>query len=160
VRAALADKDAVRVDVCDSADVAFDAFPGQSFPGKVTRVAAAADPLTGTFDVEIEVAPVGARFVRGLVAKITLGLGKGARSAATSTLVPVSALVEANGATGIVYVLDTTGTIALRRQVTVGPIVGDRVVVEAGLAPGQRVVTDGAAWLTDGHPVRVLGKQG
>ena len=160
VRAALADKDAVRVNVDDTAEVAFDAFPGQPFPGKVTRVAAAADPQTGTFDVEIEVHPAGARFVRGLVAKVTLGLTRGTNVAATSTLVPVSALVEANGSTGIVYVLDATGTVALRKQVTVGSIVGDRVVVEAGLEPGQQVITEGAAWLTEGHPVRVVGKPG
>jgi RND family efflux transporter MFP subunit len=160
VRAALADKDAVRVNVGDIAEVSFDAFPGQPFPGKVTRVAAAADPMTGTFDIEVEVSPAGARFVRGLVGKVTLGIGNGSRTAATSTLVPVSALVEASGSTGIVYVLDPTGTIARRKQVTVGSIVGDRVVVEAGLEPGQRVITDGAAWLTEGHPVRVVGKQG
>jgi len=162
VRTALADKDAVRVNVGDPAEVGFDAFPGQPFPGKVTRVAAAADPMTGTFDVEVEVSPAGVRFVRGLVAKVTLGIGNGngSKPAATSMLVPVSALVEASGSTGIVYVLDPTGTVARRRQVTVGAIVGDRVVVEAGLEPGQRVITDGAAWLTEGHPVRVVGKQG
>ncbi|HEX7374197.1 MAG TPA: efflux RND transporter periplasmic adaptor subunit [Steroidobacteraceae bacterium] len=159
VRAALADRDAVRVNVGDVADVGFDAFPGQPFPGKVTRVAAAADPTTGTFDVEIEVQPAGARFVRGLVGKVTLGLGQGA-SSASSTVVPVSALVEASGSIGTVYILDATGTHAQRKQVTVGSIVGDRVIVEAGLEPGQRVVTDGAAWLTEGHPVQVVGQQG
>jgi multidrug efflux pump subunit AcrA (membrane-fusion protein) len=41
--------------------------------------------------------------------------------------------------------------------VTVGPIVGERVVVVAGLEPGEQVVTDGAAWLTDGRAVRVVG---
>lgn len=160
VRAALADRDAVRVNVGDTAEVAFDAFPGQPFPGKVTRVAAASDPTTGTFDVEIEVVPGSARFVRGLVAKVTLGIGKGSEAAAASMLVPISALVEASGSVGTVYVLDATGKIARRKQVTVGQIVGDRVIVEAGLEPGQRVITDGAAWLTEGHPVQVVGQQG
>jgi RND family efflux transporter MFP subunit len=159
VRAALADRDAVRVNVGDTAEIGFDAFPGQPFPGKVTRVAAAADPTTGTFDVEIEIQPAGARFVRGLVAKVTLGLGEKS-PAAQSTVVPVSALVEASGSIGTVYVLDATGKIAKRRQVTVGSIVGDRVIVEAGLEPGQQVITDGAAWLTEGHPVQVVGQQG
>ncbi len=160
VRAALADRDAVRVEVGDTAEVTFDAFPGQPFPGKVTRIGAAADPMTGTFDVEVEIEPAGARFVRGLVAKVTLALGPGAGPARASTLVPVTSLVEASGAVGTVYVLDASGKVAQRRQVTVGAVVGDRVIVEAGLEPGQRVVTDGAAWLTDGHPVEVVGPQG
>jgi len=160
VRTSLADRDAVRVSVGSAADVSFDAFPGQPFAGKVRRIAAAADPLTGTFEVEIEVTAGGARFVRGLVAKVTLDLDRLAGSSATSTVVPVSALVEANGQEATVYVLDASGTVVRRREVTVGPLVGDRVVVEAGLEPGQTVITDGAAWLTDGHAVRVVGEQG
>jgi RND family efflux transporter MFP subunit len=160
VRTSLADRDAVRVSVGNPAEVSFDAFPGQPFAGKVRRVAAAADPMTGTFEVEIEVTAGGARFVRGLVAKVTLDLDKLAGASASSTVVPVSALVEANGTEGTVYVLDASGTVARRRPVTVGPLVGDRVVVEAGLEPGQTVITDGAAWLTDGHAVRVLGHRG
>jgi multidrug efflux pump subunit AcrA (membrane-fusion protein) len=50
--------------------------------------------------------------------------------------------------------------VARRRNVTVGPITGEQVVVVAGLDPGEQVVTDGAAWLTDGRPVRVLPDAG
>jgi multidrug efflux pump subunit AcrA (membrane-fusion protein) len=71
--------------------------------------------------------------------------------------VPVAALVEASGPAATVYVFDAAEGVARRRQVTVGPIVGDRVVVIAGLEPGEQVVTDGAAWLTDGRAVRVVG---
>lgn len=157
VRTALADRDAVRVNLGDEAEVSFDAFPGRAFKGRVTRVGSSADPYTGTFEVEIEVIPDGARFARGLVAKVELALGGGDGS---QTVVPVTALVEANGPAAIVYVLDSGAGVARRRNVTVGPIVGERVVVIAGLAPGEQVVTDGAAWLTDGRPVRVLPDAG
>lgn len=154
VRTSLADRDAVRVNLGDAARVAFDAFPGRSFDGKVTRVGSAADPQTGTFEIEVEVAPAGARFVRGLVAKVELAIrGDGEPS---RTVVPVSAIVEADGPAAVVYVLDAGEGMARRREITVGPIVGDRVTVLAGLTPGEQVVTDGAAWLSDGHPVRVV----
>jgi RND family efflux transporter MFP subunit len=157
VRTALADRDAVRVNLGDEATVAFDAFPGRRFVGRVTRIGSSADPYTGTFEVEIEVVPDGARFARGLVAKVELALGDGN---ASQTVVPVSALVEANGPAAIVYVLDASAGVARRRSVTVGPITGEQVVVIAGLDPGEQVVTDGAAWLTDGRPVRVLPDAG
>ncbi len=90
VRTALADRDAVRVNLGDAATVAFDAFPGRSFAGKVTRIGSSADPQTGTFEVEIDVAPGGARFVRGLVARVELAIhGEGESS---QTVVPVAAL--------------------------------------------------------------------
>ncbi len=157
VRAALADRDAVRVDVGDAARVSFDAFPGREFAGRVTRVGSSADPVTGTFDVEIEVAADGARFARGLVARISLAIGDGGGAANRQTVVPVTALVEAQGSTATVYVFDVAASVARRREITVGPIVGDRVVIMKGLAPGEQVITDGAAWLTDGKPVRLAG---
>jgi RND family efflux transporter MFP subunit len=157
VRTALADRDAVRVNLGDVAKVSFDAFPGRSFAGRVTRIGSSADPYTGTFEVEIEVVPDGARFARGLVAKVELALGEDDGS---QTVVPVTALVEANGPAAIVYVLDAGAGVARRRSVTVGSITGEQVVVIAGLDPGEQVVTDGAAWLTDGRPVRVLPDAG
>ena len=156
VRVGLADRDAVRVNVGDAAAVSFDAFPGRPFEGRVTRIGSNADPYTGTFEVEIDVAPGGARFARGLVAKVEIAL-QGAANGAAQTLVPIAALVEANGPAATVFVLDATEGVARRRQVTVGPIVGERVVIVAGLEPGEQVVTDGAAWLTDGRAVRVVG---
>jgi RND family efflux transporter MFP subunit len=156
VRVGLADRDAVRVNLGDAAAVSFDAFPGRQFAGRVARIGSSADPYTGTFEVEIDIAPDGARFARGIVAKVEIAL-QGAAEPAARTVMPVTAVVEANGATGTVYVLDAGASVARRREVTLGPIVGDRVTVLAGLAPGERVITDGAAWLTDGHPVRVVG---
>jgi len=154
VRAALADRDAVRVEIDDAAAIGFDAFPGRRFEGRVARIGSSADPQTGTFEVEIAVAPGGARFVRGLVAKVELAI-RGVDDT-PRTVVPVTAIVEADGPVGVVYVLDPAGDIARRREVTVGPVTGGRVVVLAGLDPGEQVVTDGAAWLTDGHAVRVV----
>ncbi len=158
VRAALADRDAVRVNVGDVAEVSFDAFPGRRYAGRVSRVGSSADPQTGTFEVEVEVEPAGARFVRGLVGK--LRLTPGGDGATIRAVVPVTAIVEADGPDAIVYVHDAAAGIAQRRPVKVGSIVGERVVVLDGLAPGERVVTDGAAWLTDGRAVRVVSDSG
>jgi RND family efflux transporter MFP subunit len=159
VRTSLADRDVVRIDVGDPASVSFDAFPGRRFAGRVTRVGSSADPLTGTFEIEVEVAPDGARFARGLVAKVSLPIGDGTGPAG-QTVVPVSAIVEADGDSATVYVLDTAQGVARRKQVTVGAIVGERVIVVAGLVEGEQVITDGAAWLTDGRPVRVVDQPG
>ena len=159
VRVALADRDAVRVNAGDTARLAFDAFPGRSFQGRVSRIAGSADPQTGTFEIEIDVAPDGARFARGLVAKVELSLSD-AGGAVPGTVVPVTALVEADGPAATVYVVDAGAGVARRRPVEVGPIIGERVVVLSGLEPGEQVVTDGAAWLRDGSPVRVIDEHG
>jgi RND family efflux transporter MFP subunit len=160
VRVALADRDAVRMETGAAAQVTFDAFPGRTFDGKVSRIGAAADRITGTFEVEVEVQPDGARFARGLVAKVALPLAQLPGVAASATVVPVSALVEADGQQATVYVLDRAQNLARRKQVELGPLLGEQIVVTAGLVIGDAVITDGAAWLTDGRAVRIVGADG
>jgi RND family efflux transporter MFP subunit len=159
VRVGLADRDAVRVEAGDAATVAFDAFPGREFPGRVARIGSSADPYTGTFEVEVDVVPEGARFGRGLVARVSIELA-GAAAPPASTVVPVTAVVEANGPAGSVYVLDAGAGVARLRPVTLGAIVDERVIVLEGLEPGETVVTDGAAWLSDGRAVQVVSGAG
>jgi multidrug efflux system membrane fusion protein len=159
VRASLADRDAVRVVVGDTAEVSFDAFPGRSFAGRVSRVASSADPQTGTFEVEIDVDQGRARFVRGLVAKVELSIaGRDGDDAVVA--VPITALVEADGPEARMFVLDPEQGVARSKSVSIGPIIGERVVVRTGLVPGEQVITDGAAWLTDGRAVSVVGDRG
>jgi RND family efflux transporter MFP subunit len=156
VRVGLADRDLVRMESGAAAEVTIDAFPGRVFPGKVTRIGASADRLTGTFEIEIEVSPQGARFARGLVAKVALPLAQLPDVASSATVVPVTALVDADGRRATVYVLDRAQNVARRKEVTLGPILGEQVIVTAGLVSGEPVITDGAAWLTDGRAVRVV----
>jgi RND family efflux transporter MFP subunit len=155
VRAHLPDRDVVRVAPGAAAKVTLDAFPGRRFDAEVTEVSSAADPMTGTYEVELAIDPEGLRFVQGLVAKIAL---PGESGGAALPVVPVESLLEADGAHAIVYVVAADGDAAVARRVEVrlGQWVGTQVEVMDGLAEGDRVVTEGAAYLQDGETVRVL----
>jgi len=153
VRAAVADRDVVRLAVGDRAQVAFDAFPGREFAARVLRLAAASDAATGTYDVELAVEPANAPFVQGLVAKVEL-MPSVART--PQLTVPVEALLEADGAHATVFVLDGAGaTRAARRRVELGQLSGDRAEVREGLTSGEQVITEGASWIADGESVSV-----
>jgi len=151
VRAALSDRDVVRVQEGLVAEVTLDAFPGRKFTATVTEIAAAADPQTGTYEMKLAVDPAGARFVQGLVAKVVI-TGDETESVA---VVPVTSLLEADGSEATVFVVAESG-VAKRVAVQTGRLLGERVEVTGGLAPGDRVVTEGAAWLDDNDAVRVL----
>jgi RND family efflux transporter MFP subunit len=146
----LADRDAVSVRKGDPALARFDAMPGREFAGRVARIGAAADPVTGTYEVEIALDDAGA-LAAGLVGRAEIRPARGA----PATLVPIEAVLEADGAEATVYALSADGTRAERRRVTVGFIDGSRVAVAAGLEGATRVLTDGAAYLDDGAAVRV-----
>jgi multidrug efflux system membrane fusion protein len=72
---------------------------------------------------------------------------------AGAVVVPVSAV--RNGAAGdFVYVLNDDKTVS-QRNVKRGPATPERVVIAAGLQPGERVVTEGADRLKDGASVQL-----
>jgi len=155
VSASLSDRDIVRVQLGDSARVTLDAYPGQSFTATVTELASAADPRTGTYEMKLSVSPDGARLVQGLVAKVEM---TGAAGSGVP-VVPVQALLEADGSEAIVYVVARReeAEVASRVAIRLGRLVGDRVEVLGGLEAGERVVVEGASYLRDGQAVRVLG---
>jgi RND family efflux transporter MFP subunit len=151
VRAALSDRDIVRVRAGDAAEVTLDAYPGRSFAAVVTEVAAAADAATGTYEMKASVDPGDARFVQGLVAKVVIA----DPDAESVAVVPVTSLLEADGSLATVFVV-AKGGVARKVSVRTGRLLGERIEVVAGLSPGDRVVTEGAAWLEDNDRIRVL----
>ncbi len=149
LRVGLVDRDVVRIKVGDAATVRLDAYPGRAFPGVVREIAATSTPGTGTFAVEVGLRD--AEPLRtGMVGRVEIAT----RSEGRVTVLPVEALVEADGDHGVVYVVD--GARAGRREVRIAFLDGPRVGVSGGLADAGAVVTDGAAYLSDGDTVRVV----
>ncbi len=68
----LVEKDVKRVTAGTPAVVEVDAFPGEEFNGKVSRVAPVFDPATRTAEMEIEVANPGFRLKPGMYARVQL----------------------------------------------------------------------------------------
>lgn len=150
VRVGLADRDAARVRPGDPATVRFDVGSGP-VDGRVAEIAAAADPATGTFRVEIAVPGV-ERLASGLVADVVI------RPAGDGPLpvIPVDAMLEADGDSAVVFVLDEAGSRAVRHGIRIAFLAGDRVAVASGLDDARRVITAGASRVDDGDRVEVL----
>ncbi len=156
VRASLSDREIVRVELDDRANVDFDAWPERHLTGTVTEIARAADPGTGTFDIEVRVADGGLNLASGMVAKLRIEPRIAQEQVA---YVPIGAIVAGDRRQASVFVLDEDARHARRRRVQVAFIDGERVAVESGLRPGERVVTDGAAYLADTAAVTVVSQQ-
>ncbi len=150
VEVGLADRDVVSVRKGDPAVVHFDALPDRSFQGSVTQIAGAADPATGAYGVEVTLRDAGG-LVAGLVGQVEIR----PRIGTPATLVPIEAVLEADGREATVFTLSTDKVRAERRRVTVAFIDGGRVAVTGGLEGATSVLTDGAAYLDDGTAVEV-----
>ena len=150
----LADRAALRVRRGDRADVQFDAYPQQRFAARVVEISRAADPRTGTFAVDLALDPPDRQATplpSGLIGTATIDVQRGETQLA---YVPLAALVEGDANRVRLFVLD--GAQVREQDARLRFISGDRAALDAGPAPGARVVTDGAAYLRDGDTVRVV----
>lgn len=154
VRAALADRELVQLQLGDPAEVRLDAYQGRVLHGTLSEIAGAADDKTGLFPVEVRLESPPAELASGLVAKLRLYPAAG--RSRTLTYVPIGAVVEGSGDAASVYVIE--GGRARRREVRVAFIDAAGVALSAGVAPGEHVVTDGALYLEDNDPVDIVAQ--
>ena len=146
----LIEKDFRRVQPGLQASVEVDAFPGEQFAGKVSRVSPVFDAATRTAAMEIEVPNPGYRLKPGMYARVALTVDR----QADALTVPRSAVIDLEGQRGV-YVVEEL--VAHFRQVRTGLQDADRVQVLDGLAEGEQVVTVGALAVKDGDRVQLAG---
>ncbi len=149
----LPDRDVVRLRIGQPAELRFDALPGTFLDGRVLGIGQAADPRTGTFRVEVSLTDDDPRLASGMIghARIEVATGE-----APISHVPLTALVEGTDEDVLLFThVDTAGTVQAHRS-GVAFIEGERAALTEALPAGTRVVTEGAAFLRDGDPVRVI----
>ena len=149
VNVGLTDRDIVRVSLGDRAEVTLDAYPGETFTGKVTQMGQMITPSTGTYGLEVEIAPNGKRLISGFVARVSIHT----RQSATTLAVPVEALVNAHGTQADIYLY--SGGKSLKKPVTIGKVYGAYVAISSGLQAGDIIITTGSGFVSDGDPVTV-----
>ena len=125
---------------------------GNTFPkkGRVTFANADYDPQTGTFLLRATLPnPEGALRPGQFVRVRLLGATR-----PNAILVPQQSVLQ--GAKGHFVVLVDKDNKAVLRGVEVGPWLGNDWFINAGLQPGDRVVTDGMARLSPGAAVKIV----
>lgn len=148
LRVPVADRDLGRIARGQSVTATIDALPGQVLAGRVVRIGQGADPRTGAVLVEVEL-PGRPELRSGLTAKATFST---AAAGDGGVRVPSEAILEAND--GRAFVFRLQGDRAVRTRVAFLGFDGDHARVR-GLAPGDRVITAGGGFISDGERVRV-----
>ncbi|MGB2714297.1 MAG: efflux RND transporter periplasmic adaptor subunit [Vicinamibacterales bacterium] len=167
----LVERDVKRVPAGTKAAVEVDAFPGEKFTGRVSRVAPVFDPATRTAEMEIEVPNVGFRLKPGMYARVQLTVD----TRADALTVPRNALIDVDGKPGVFIAAPaaagTTGSGAAQQGAAVmtakfvpvqtGIRDGEQIEIRSGVQDGTRVITTGAGALKDGDRiVAATGERG
>ena len=123
------------------------AFPGQTFPGRVTYAGGVIDTTSRTFKVRVDVDNPGRRLRPGMFAQVRIEAPRGDETigAATSVLaVPEVAIQELNGKQVVFVAGAALGQFVARSIVTGARAGNGTVIVTQGLSAGDRIVVKGA----------------
>ncbi len=151
----LADRDVVRIATGDSVAVTIDALPSTELSGTVVTIAQAPEPRSGAYRVEVQLTATDLPLASGFVANVKFFPADRMQL----SMIPIESLVEADGGSAWVFTIDSGGVYAVRHEVTLGPIVGNRIGIIDGLTDIDTVIAVGAPYLVAGTAVRVAGEK-
>ncbi|MBN1415069.1 MAG: efflux RND transporter periplasmic adaptor subunit [Bacteroidales bacterium] len=144
VRIHVTDRDRVKIRPGDTAVIKLDAYLGETFPAEVSELANAADPYTGTFEVELLLkVPDKYQLLTGMIARADIYVHTGI----TVSVIPLEALVKMTGNTGYVY--EIADGIPFKRAVSIVEIRQNDVLVSTGFKPGTLIITENVNLISD-----------
>jgi HlyD family secretion protein len=147
------EKDLRRINTGTIAQVEVDAYPGETFNGRVARVAPILDPASRTAQVEIEIPNSTYRLKPGMYARATFTVEKHEHA----LVIPTLSVVDVSGKIGVFL---PNGEVATFHPVTVGIEHQDVTEITTGLDEGQKIITTGAAALREGDRITLPSQRG
>ncbi len=138
-----------KVEKGDEVSIELDAYPGETFTGKVSLIYPTVDAMTHTFPVEINVANADQKLRPGMFARATLNLGT-----LNHVVVPDLAIEKRSGSGDRFVYVYNNGKVSYTK-VELGQRLGDRYELISGVPSGAQVVITGQAKLSDGKEVEV-----
>lgn len=164
----LVERDVRRIQTGTPARVEVDAFPGETFKGRVSRIAPVFDPATRTAEMEIEVPNPDFRLKPGMYARVQLTVDV----RPNALTVPRSAVVALEGKNGVFVAVkpEAPQPAATSSGASQGPAMtarflpvetgirdGESIEITSGLDAGAQVITTGAGALKDGDRIVAAG---
>lgn len=128
--------------------ITVDAFPGERFTASIARLAAELDMDARTLWVEAELPNPGERLRPGLFARMEIPR----RTLKGAVMVPLEALIDMEVGQAVYRVEEGVARLS---SVTLGAVIGERVVVLDGVSGGDQVIVAGRQQVSDGQRVAV-----
>jgi len=138
--------------------IAYPSAPEKRFAGRVTEVAFESDKETHTYPVTLSMEGAGADIRPGMPASVIFEFDKNVAGA--MLLVPAHAVAK-DYEGYFVYILEEAGKgegVVTKRRVTVGRMITEGFEIASGLQAGEKVVTAGVSFLTDGKQVKLISQ--
>lgn len=150
LKAGLSDKEWAAVEVGNSAEVVIDAYPLKKFKARVTKKALAADPVSGSFLVELTLSLEKNLPAAGMYAKAAIETNK----VISQKWIPYSAMIEADGNKAFVFV-PYHQTEVKKVPITVSGFDNQKVKVASGLENVSEIIVSNTAFLNEQSSITI-----
>jgi RND family efflux transporter MFP subunit len=139
--------------------VAFPARPDTRFKMLLNEFNTSADPVTRTYSMVFNMlAPDVFTVLPGMTADVFWSAGEGEKSGIT---VPSKAIVTNTSGDSSVWVFDDATSTAQMKKVEVGGLNGSsRILIKAGLIPGERIVVEGVDFIRSNMRLNAVQTRG
>jgi len=150
LKTGVTDKDVVRIQKGDPAEINFDAYPDITFPAVITEISGTSTPGSGTYEVQLQLDKKQDVLFSGFIGKATIY----PRQKQKVSVLPVNALNEADKNTGYVYIVDEKN-MAHKESIRIAFIMDNQVAFynDTNL---KRVINEGNAYLFEKSPVEII----
>ena len=128
--------------------IQFDVFPEEEFTGVISYISPTINPTNRTFEIEIVLVNKDGRLKPEMSASVTV-----TKETLDNAIVLDQDLIVDNVDEQYVFVLEND--IAKKKIVKLGGRNGNKVLIEEGLNPGEKLITVGFQALADGDKVQV-----
>jgi multidrug efflux pump subunit AcrA (membrane-fusion protein) len=128
----------------------FEAFPGETFPAEVIEISPVLDPASRTMRLRLRFIDHDTRIKAGMFATLSLVTNR----KVDIPVIPRASVINTYGS-WIVFIVDENN-IAHRREITLGIENEEFVEILGGINMGDRVVSAGQNFLSDGDRVRIV----
>lgn len=139
-----------KIKLNQKATLTFDAYPGETFYARVTKISPVLDTSTRTMGVTLVLDPPDSKIKIGMYARIKLITDH----KSNAIIIPASSLVT-RSQEQCVFVVNPDNTVTLKK-VTVGIKVDGMVEILHGLEGNEKVVTKGQTLLNNGTKVNIV----
>ncbi len=132
------------------AEISFDAIPGLTFAAKVSEMSPILDASSRTLDIKLDLEKANSRVLVGMFATVRL-----VTESRKNVIVAPRSSVILDSSEDYVFVIKDDNTVE-RRGIVLGLEGEDSFEVKKGLAPGEKVVTEGKSSITNGDSVKII----
>jgi len=152
IKVGVTDKHISKLKLMDKANINLDAHPAETFSAIVSEIASSASQFTGTYEIELTLNNTTKNIVSGMIANVEIFPSE----KVNCFLLPVKALVNANGNIADVYTVSGDGVHVEKINIEIGSMIEDKVIINRVDNSFDKVILDGVEYLTDNSKIRIV----